>query len=129
MSVDLELTPKTKRPAGEPCCEPVVYPEVQREQAKGATQKLRGRGPLADEVAFRFKLSLPATVKINLAHLLRGHARESWRELAKDARAFTASAGTSRDHLNARNRLGTGTYRLTLLIPGGGSRSIVFTVG
>ncbi|MFZ2051460.1 MAG: metalloregulator ArsR/SmtB family transcription factor [Solirubrobacteraceae bacterium] len=33
MSVDLELTPKTKRPAGEPCCEPVVYPEVQREQA------------------------------------------------------------------------------------------------
>jgi ArsR family transcriptional regulator len=33
MSVDLELTPKTKRPAGERCCEPVVYPEVQREQA------------------------------------------------------------------------------------------------
>src|SRR5665648_490085 len=29
----LELTPKTKRPAGEPCCEPVVYPEVQRDQA------------------------------------------------------------------------------------------------
>jgi ArsR family transcriptional regulator len=33
MSVDLELTPKQKRGAGEPCCEPVVYPEVQREQA------------------------------------------------------------------------------------------------
>lgn len=95
---------------------------------KGATQKVRGRGPLADEVAFRFKLSLPATVKVNLAHLL-GHARESWRELGKDARAFMASAGTSREHLNARNRLGAGTYRLTLLIPSGGSRSIVFTVG
>ncbi len=33
MSVDLELAPKRKRGAGEPCCEPVVYPDVQREQA------------------------------------------------------------------------------------------------
>ena len=34
MAVDLELAPKQKRPAGEPCCEPVVYPEVEREQAE-----------------------------------------------------------------------------------------------
>src|SRR3954462_3270689 len=34
MPVDLELAPKTKRPAGEPCCVAVVYPEVQREQAQ-----------------------------------------------------------------------------------------------
>src|SRR5947207_10456186 len=33
MSVDLELVPKTKRPAGERCCEPVVYPDVERAQA------------------------------------------------------------------------------------------------
>lgn len=33
MSVDLQLAPKTKRAAGEPCCEPVVYPDVDREQA------------------------------------------------------------------------------------------------
>src|ERR1044072_1678304 len=33
MSVDLELAPKQKRPAGEPCCEPVVYPDVERAQA------------------------------------------------------------------------------------------------
>ena len=33
MSVDLELAPKQKRAAGEPCCEPVVYPDVEREQA------------------------------------------------------------------------------------------------
>ena len=32
-SIDLELTPKRKRPAGEPCCQPVVYPDVEREQA------------------------------------------------------------------------------------------------
>jgi ArsR family transcriptional regulator len=29
MTVDLELAPKHKRPAGEPCCEPVVYPEIE----------------------------------------------------------------------------------------------------
>jgi ArsR family transcriptional regulator len=33
MTVDLELAPKTKRPAGQPCCEPVVYPDVEREKA------------------------------------------------------------------------------------------------
>jgi ArsR family transcriptional regulator len=33
MVVDLELTPKVKRPAGEPCREPVVYPDVERGQA------------------------------------------------------------------------------------------------
>jgi ArsR family transcriptional regulator, arsenate/arsenite/antimonite-responsive transcriptional repressor len=34
MPVDLELAPKTKRAAGEPCCEPVVYPDVEREGAQ-----------------------------------------------------------------------------------------------
>ena len=33
MSVDLHLTPKTKRPVGEPCCEPVVYPDIDRQTA------------------------------------------------------------------------------------------------
>jgi ArsR family transcriptional regulator, arsenate/arsenite/antimonite-responsive transcriptional repressor len=33
MAIDLPLTPKTKRPKNEPCCEPVVYPDVDREQA------------------------------------------------------------------------------------------------
>ena len=34
MSVDLELAPKTKRPNGAPCCEPVVYPDIERDQAE-----------------------------------------------------------------------------------------------
>ncbi|SRR6266496_1303477 len=33
MAAELELTPKFKRPAGEPRCEPTVYPDVHREQA------------------------------------------------------------------------------------------------
>jgi len=34
MLIDMELSEKTKRPAGEPCCLPVVYPEIEREQAQ-----------------------------------------------------------------------------------------------
>jgi ArsR family transcriptional regulator, arsenate/arsenite/antimonite-responsive transcriptional repressor len=34
MTIDLELAPKQKRPAGQPCCEPVVYPDVERQQAE-----------------------------------------------------------------------------------------------
>ncbi len=34
MAIDIALEPKTKRPAGEPCCEPVVYPDVERTQAE-----------------------------------------------------------------------------------------------
>jgi ArsR family transcriptional regulator len=33
MTVDLACAPKQKRAAGEPCCEPVVYPDVERGQA------------------------------------------------------------------------------------------------
>jgi ArsR family transcriptional regulator, arsenate/arsenite/antimonite-responsive transcriptional repressor len=34
MVVDLPLVPKQKRPAGQPCCEPVVYPDVERHHAE-----------------------------------------------------------------------------------------------
>jgi ArsR family transcriptional regulator, arsenate/arsenite/antimonite-responsive transcriptional repressor len=33
-AVSLELAPKQKRAAGERCCEPVVYPDVERRQAE-----------------------------------------------------------------------------------------------
>jgi ArsR family transcriptional regulator len=33
MTVELELTPKSKRAKGERCCEPVAYPDVEREHA------------------------------------------------------------------------------------------------
>jgi ArsR family transcriptional regulator, arsenate/arsenite/antimonite-responsive transcriptional repressor len=34
VAVDLELSPKQKRAAGEPCCVPVAHPEVGREHAE-----------------------------------------------------------------------------------------------
>lgn len=34
MNREMTLSPKTKRPPGEPCCEPVVYPDVERAEAE-----------------------------------------------------------------------------------------------
>ena len=34
MAIDLKLAPKQKRSKGEPCCEPVVYPDIERAQAE-----------------------------------------------------------------------------------------------
>jgi ArsR family transcriptional regulator, arsenate/arsenite/antimonite-responsive transcriptional repressor len=44
MSVDLELAPKQKRPKGKACCEPVVYPDIERAEAErmGAVAKALG---------------------------------------------------------------------------------------
>ena len=44
MAIDLELSPKTKRAAGQPCCEPVVYPDVDREQALRMAEVARALG-------------------------------------------------------------------------------------
>lgn len=59
MSVDLELAPKQKRPAGEPCCEPVVYPDVDRAQAERMAAVAKALGD---------------PVRLTLLDVLRKHA-------------------------------------------------------
>ena len=59
MVVDLELAPKTKRPAGERCCEPVVYPDVEREQALHMAAVAKALGE---------------PVRVQLVDVLRKHA-------------------------------------------------------
>jgi ArsR family transcriptional regulator len=59
MAVDLQLAPKQKRPAGEPCCEPVVYPDVERAQAERM-------GTIAK--------ALGDPIRIQLVDVLRKHA-------------------------------------------------------
>ena len=44
MAIDLELAPKQKRPVGEPCCEPVVYPDIEREQAERMSRVAKALG-------------------------------------------------------------------------------------
>jgi ArsR family transcriptional regulator len=59
MAVDLELAPKQKRPAGEPCCEPVVYPDVEREHAIRMAEVAKALGD---------------PVRLQLVDVLRKHA-------------------------------------------------------
>ena len=61
MSVDLKLAPKTKRPNGEPCCEPVVYPEVARQQAERMAAVAKALGD---------------PIRVQLVDVLRQHAGE-----------------------------------------------------
>ena len=59
MAVDLELTPKVKSAPGAPCCQPVVYPDVEREQAERMAAIAKA---LADPV------------RLQLVDVLRKHA-------------------------------------------------------
>jgi len=59
MPVDLELTPKRKRPAGEPCCEPVAYPDVARAQAERMAKVAKALGD---------------PIRLQLVDVLRKHA-------------------------------------------------------
>jgi ArsR family transcriptional regulator, arsenate/arsenite/antimonite-responsive transcriptional repressor len=59
MAVDLELAPKQKRPAGERCCEPVVYPDVERDEAIRMAQVAKALGD---------------PVRLQLVDVLRKHA-------------------------------------------------------
>ena len=61
MSVDLVLSPKQKRPAGEPCCVPVVYPEVERETAERMARVAKALGD---------------PIRLQLIDVLRRHAGE-----------------------------------------------------
>ncbi len=59
MSVDLELAPKQKRAAGERCCEPVVYPDIQREDALRMAEVAKALGD---------------PIRLQLVDVLRRHA-------------------------------------------------------
>ncbi len=44
MAADLDLAPKQKRPKGEVCCEPVVYPDIERKQAERMARVAKALG-------------------------------------------------------------------------------------
>ena len=57
----MRLEPKTKRPKGEPCCDPVVYPDVERREAERMATLAKA---IADPV------------RLQLVDVLRKHAGE-----------------------------------------------------
>jgi len=61
MPVDLELAPKQKHPAGEPCCEPLVFPDIDRDQAASMAATAKAIGD---------------PIRMQLLDVLRKHAGE-----------------------------------------------------
>ena len=59
MAVDLTLAPKQKRLAGEPCCQPVAYPDVDA----GSAERLA-----------RIAKALGDPIRLQLVDVLRKHA-------------------------------------------------------
>jgi ArsR family transcriptional regulator len=59
MAVDIDLAPKQKRPVGQPCCEPIVYPDV--------------AWPAAERMATIAK-ALGDPIRLQLVDVLRKHA-------------------------------------------------------
>jgi ArsR family transcriptional regulator, arsenate/arsenite/antimonite-responsive transcriptional repressor len=59
MTVDLKLAPKQKRPTGQPCCAPLVYPDVEQERA---------------ERLARIAKALGDPIRLQLVDVLRKHA-------------------------------------------------------
>ncbi len=59
METALQLAPKQKRAPGEPCCEPVVYPDVERQEAERMATVAKALGD---------------PVRLQLVDVLRKHA-------------------------------------------------------
>jgi ArsR family transcriptional regulator, arsenate/arsenite/antimonite-responsive transcriptional repressor len=89
MSVELELTPKTKRTPGEPCCEPVVYPDVEREQAARMAEVAKALGD---------------PVRLQLVDVLRKHAGKVC--VCELVPLFDLSQPTVSHHLKALRKAG-----------------------
>jgi ArsR family transcriptional regulator, arsenate/arsenite/antimonite-responsive transcriptional repressor len=59
MAVDLEFAPKQKSPPGEPCCEPIVYPDIERGEAERMAAAAKALGD---------------PIRMQLVDVLRKHA-------------------------------------------------------
>ncbi len=89
MPVDLDLAPKHKRPAGEPCCEPVVYPDVERREAERLATLAKALGD---------------PIRLQLVDVLRKHAGKVC--VCELVPLFELSQPTVSHHLKVLRRAG-----------------------
>ena len=89
MVADLELSPKAKRAPGEPCCEPVVYPDLDREQAIRMAEVAKALGD---------------PVRLQLVDVLRRHAGKVC--VCELVPLFDLSQPTVSHHLKVLRRVG-----------------------
>ena len=108
MSMELTLAPKSKRPKGEVCCEPVVYPDVEREAAQEMAKVAKA---LADPI------------RIQLLDVLRKHAGKVC--VCELVPLFDVSQPTVSHHLKVLREAGLvesekqGLWAYYYVLPGG----------
>jgi hypothetical protein len=93
----------------------------------GALAAIALRRRAASEIAFAFKLSAAARVRVTLARRIRVHSRPRW---APQPGSFTISAGRGAGHVRLRGSatLPAGHYRVTLAPAHGRARSLAFAL-
>ena len=89
MAIDLKLVPKQKSPAGQPCCQPVVYPDVDRERASRLAEIARALGD---------------PIRLQLVDVLRKHAGEVC--VCELTPLFDVGQPTVSHHLNVLRKAG-----------------------
>ena len=89
MAVDLKLVPKQKAPAGQPCCQPVAYPDVDRERAERMAQVAKALGD---------------PIRVQLVDVLRKHAGEVC--VCELTPLFDVGQPTVSHHLNVLRKAG-----------------------
>src|ERR1700726_1019528 len=89
MAVDLELVPKQKRAPGVRCCEPVVYPDVERTEASRIATVAKALGD---------------PIRLQLVDVLRKHAGKVC--VCELVPLFDVSQGTVSHHLKVLREAG-----------------------
>ena len=106
--MELELAPKTKRSKGEVCCEPVVYPDVDREQAQRMATLAKALGD---------------PIRLQLLDVLRKHAGKVC--VCELVPLFAVSQPTVSHHLKVLRDAGLvesekqGLWAYYYVVPGG----------
>ena len=89
MAIDLKLVPKQKSPAGQPCCQPVVFPDVDRDRATRLAEIAKALGD---------------PIRLQLVDVLRKHAGEVC--VCELTPLFDVGQSTVSHHLNVLRKAG-----------------------
>jgi hypothetical protein len=95
---------------------------------RGAIAALSHARPKAMRLAFLFRLSAPARVRVTLAKRVRVHGRMRWQTLPATI-TIVAAKGRDGGRLSAHVALAPGRYRLMLTPARGVARPLTFSIG
>jgi Subtilase family len=120
--------PRTVAPAGAPAVsDPGPVPLISAlKLTRNALAALARRHAPLYKLAFAFKLSAAARVRVTLVERVRVHGHVRWKAISAAARSFLAPSGVQTHSLSGRAKLAPGSYRLTLRPARGAAKTLAF---